>query len=232
MTIYNKNTCKNKVTDTIPYLYKWTQISTGMWYIGSKTKKNWNPDRHLEYICSSKKVKPMIINNPDDWICDILFQGGADECKIIANMETELLVILDAKNDPLSYNQHNGDGLCNRTGIPHSTDSKQKMILSRTGQKRKQDFKDFMRKNNPMFVSTTAKKISETKKGDKNPMKNPKTALKLSNTRKLLGLAKGDKNPSRLPEYQMTCSFCNKTMGKGPYTRWHGDNCKNKNTLR
>ena len=86
------------------YVYKWTELSTGKWYIGSRTKKNCHPNDG--YICSSKIVKPLIIKNPENWIREILFVGDALEA--IA-LESKLLTEQDAKNNVDSYNLHNQD---------------------------------------------------------------------------------------------------------------------------
>jgi len=90
---------------TTAFLYKWTEISTGMWYRGSRTKHGCHPDDG--YICSSKIVKPKILANPSDWVREIECIG---EPKYIRDLETKYLKILDAKNDTMSYNQHNQDG--------------------------------------------------------------------------------------------------------------------------
>lgn len=86
------------------YVYKWTELSTGKWYIGSRTKKNCHP--FDGYICSSKIVKPLVQKNPENWVREILFVGGAFEA---FNLECKLLQELDAKHDPNSYNLHNQD---------------------------------------------------------------------------------------------------------------------------
>jgi hypothetical protein len=51
---------------TIAYVYKWTQLSTGKWYIGSRSAIGCNPNQHEKYICSSKTVKPMILEDRND----------------------------------------------------------------------------------------------------------------------------------------------------------------------
>lgn len=37
-----------------------------------------------------------------------------------------------------------------------------------------------------------------------------------------------ENNPNRRPDLQKTCEHCGKTIGPSNYTRWHGDNCKDK----
>jgi hypothetical protein len=96
---------------TIAYLYCWTQKSTGMWYEGSRTAKGCHPDDG--YICSSKKVKPMIAENCEDWSRQILVIG---EPLYIRELEEIRLNAIGAKDDPMSYNQDNADGKFSTTG--------------------------------------------------------------------------------------------------------------------
>ena len=91
--------------ETKAFVYKWTELSTGKWYIGSRTKKGCNQDDG--YICSSKIVKPLILENKFNWFREILFEG---EPKEVREYETKLLVSLNAAYDINSYNQHNSDG--------------------------------------------------------------------------------------------------------------------------
>lgn len=95
----------NIYTPTIAYLYKWTELNTNRWYIGSRTKQGCHPNDG--YICSSRTVKPMILEQREQWTRTILCLGTPE---YIVDLETRLLTAVDAKNDPLSYNQHNGDG--------------------------------------------------------------------------------------------------------------------------
>jgi hypothetical protein len=39
-----------------------------------------------------------------------------------------------------------------------------------------------------------------------------------------------ENNPNRRPDLQKTCEHCGKIVGPSNYTRWHGDNCKSKET--
>ena len=95
------------------YLYKWTEMSTNKWYIGSRTAKNC----HLNdgYICTSKIVKPKIIAEPNNWKKEILCIGNPE---YILNLEYEYLTLLDAANDINSYNQCNGNNGWYRTNKP------------------------------------------------------------------------------------------------------------------
>lgn len=96
---------------TTAFVYKWTHVPTGRWYIGSRTKQGCNPDDG--YICSSKTIKPLIAENLAEWHREILAVG---EPAAMLELETRYLVSLDAKNDPMSYNQHNSDGKFSTSG--------------------------------------------------------------------------------------------------------------------
>lgn len=114
---------------TQAYVYKWTHIPTMKWYIGSRTAKN----SHVNdgYICSSRVVKPLIEEHPNEWIRTIVGVGTVDE---MYQLETEILQLFDAKNDPRSFNRSNNEhprgatyGMKNKT---HSSETRKKMSLS------------------------------------------------------------------------------------------------------
>lgn len=237
---------------TIPYIYKWTHIPTGKWYIGSKIRKGWSPSRHEEYICSSKEVKPLILENRNEWKYEILYTGDA---KFIANLEREILKNLDAKNDSMSFNQHNGDGLYNRYGIKENISTRQKKREARLGDKnpmfgkkgdlsphfgkkhsiqtntkRSASLKEYS-KNRPdshnQNISKALKgnpKLSERMKGSNNPM----FGVLASDFNKEMTKLKnsGNNNPMKRPEHQKLCIHCEKIVAKNHYTMFHGDKCK------
>lgn len=98
---------------TKAYLYKWTELSTGRWYIGARYAKGCHPEDG--YICTSKIVKPMILENKENWKRDVLCVGKPED---IVKLESDYLKLLDAKNDPMSFNKHNGDGKFSSLGKP------------------------------------------------------------------------------------------------------------------
>jgi len=243
MTIYN---------ETTPYIYKWTHIPTGKWYIGSKIRKGWNPTRHEEYICSSKEVKPLVLENRNEWVYEILYIG---EANYIADLENSILTSLNAKDDPLSFNQHNGDGLYNRYGVKENATTRRKKSEARIGnknpmygktgeksphygkkyddsrkQKQSSSLKEYA-KNRPTShnknISKSLKgnpKLSERLRGANNPM----YGIPASDYNKEMTKLKnsGDNNPMKKPEHQRTCEHCSKTVAKNHYTMFHGDKCK------
>jgi len=119
-----------KNTETRAYVYKWTQTSTGKWYIGSRTAKGCSPDDG--YICSSKIVKPMIKENPDDWSRQVLCIGHPQD---MYDLECKLLMSYDAAHNDMSFNRHNGGkNFCN-TGKQFSDEHREKIGAARTGEK-------------------------------------------------------------------------------------------------
>jgi hypothetical protein len=76
-----------------------------MWYIGSRTAKGCHPADG--YICTSKYVKPLILESNTDWKREIIATGTVNE---MINLETIMLQLFDAKHDIRSFNKHNGDG--------------------------------------------------------------------------------------------------------------------------
>lgn len=145
---------------TQAYLYKWTQLSTEKWYIGSRSRKNC----HINdgYICSSRVVKKAILENRTDWKRQILCIGDP---LYIRQLEGKLLTALDAKNDVTSFNCHNGDG--NFTTIGREPWNKGKKTPIEVKQKLSKS-----RKGMPGTPHTEENKklFSEQKKGENNPM--------------------------------------------------------------
>jgi len=98
-------------TQTQAFVYKWTHQPTLRWYIGSRTAQGCHPKDG--YICSSRQVRPLIESAGSEWTRTIIATGTP---KDMLELETAILELFDAKNDPRSYNQHNGDGRFTTTG--------------------------------------------------------------------------------------------------------------------
>ena len=86
----------------------------------------------------------MILENRNDWKREVLIIG---EPKYIVELEANYLKLLDAKNDTMSYNDHNGDGKF--SGIinkgrklgPLSEERKENIRQQRLGTTRSQETK-------------------------------------------------------------------------------------------
>lgn len=114
-----------KNQQTIPFLYRWDELSSGKWYIGAHYSKGCHPEDG--YLCSSKEVKKLISENPLNWQRTILeICESSEQARF---REAELLQSLDARMDPMSYNKTNADGRFSRSG-PHTLQTKIKMKVN------------------------------------------------------------------------------------------------------
>jgi hypothetical protein len=167
-----------------------------------------------------------------------------------------MLIELDAKNNPMSYNNSNAvfdPG--NRLGRKETEETKLKKSLARKG------------KNNPMYgkrgklsphygkkysdehclkQSKALKKYNKNRPSEHNQNisralkgnsklvekmigeRNPMYGKPATEYSKLMSKIKnsGENNPMRMPKYQILCEWCNKTVAKNHYTMYHGDRCK------
>lgn len=138
---------------TVPFVYKWTELSSGKWYIGAHFSNGCHPDDG--YLCSSKIVRPLIASNPENWRREILeVCESPQQAKI---RESEILTSLDAASDPMSYNQSNSDGKFSWSG-PHSVETRAKMS---------KNHKDVKGSNNPMFGKPGGMKGKKHKESSK-----------------------------------------------------------------
>jgi group I intron endonuclease len=212
------------------FVYKWTHLPTGKWYIGCRTAKGCHPKDG--YITSSKLVKNLIKTTPEEWQREILHTGTPEE---ILNLEVALLEEFDAKNNLLSYNQHNGDGKFTRTGVkvPLETRLKQSESIKKvhpnrgkpspnkgkiaSEETRKKQSEAKLGKKRKPFTEQTREKIRQAKLGSNNPSygRTPSEETK----EKLRQANQGKKEI-------FTCPHCEKTGGGGSMTRWHFDSCK------
>lgn len=133
------------------FLYRWTHAPSGMWYIGCRTAKNCSPNDG--YICSSKHVKPLIEESPNSWDREILMFG---ESKYVREMEAKYLQSLNAKNDNMSYNRHNGDMKFHTIGAKLTEEDIRKKSEKAKGRVVSEETKEKIRKkrigsNNPFY---------------------------------------------------------------------------------
>jgi len=226
---------------TLAYVYKWTHIPTGKWYIGSRTKSGCHPNDG--YCCSSREVKPMIVSSPEEWRRDIISTGNPLE--MIA-LETKYLVDLDAKNDPMSFNRHNGDGKFTTSGRIEPNDLKQKRIAKLKGIKRSEEGLKNLRLSNQKKTKDPEilKKLRRPKPegfGEKISIaltgvpKSTKHRTSMSAVR--LGVSTGPCSEQKREKIRMSqkgrpcnnpsvqCPHCNKIGPSGAMNRWHFSNC-------
>lgn len=235
---------------TTAYVYKWVHIPSLKWYIGSRTANQCHPDDG--YICSSKTVKPMILENSKNWRREIIATGTIKE---MLELESEILNTLDAKNDPRSFNQHNGDGKFSRIGISQSGNknpmfgkgsfAKGKTYEELYGLDKAQELKELRKKNatgrklNKCSIDKMSKSISASTKGRpksesfKQKLKQPKSEQhKQAISKSLVGKTRSTEHSQNLSNSiknsRATCMHCGFSSTKSAITRYHNENCRNK----
>lgn len=241
--------------ETLAYVYKWTHISSGKWYIGSKSAKGCHPSNHEKYICSKEIVKNLILENRHEWKYEIWDTGNPAD---IRKLESKYLRLLNAKNNPMSFNESNsGWDPGNRLGRKESTDTKKRKSIARQGEKNPMFNKrgtlsphygkphsDETKRKQSIGVKNYAKerpkehnlKISQSLKG--NPKvgvfgeKNGMYSKTASDYNKMMSTLKnsGENNPMKKPENQKECEHCGKIIAKNHYTMFHGNKCKSLKT--
>jgi hypothetical protein len=179
---------------TVAYVYKWTHIPTMRWYIGSRTAKGCHPKDG--YVCSSKTIKPMILENANDWKREIIATGIKED---MLSLETEILQLFDAKNDSRSFNQQNGDGKFINKGLrPLSDQHKLNLSLSKKGRTawnkgRKETRPDVLHKMSSSHIGKPrVPHTDETKQKIAESEKRTKQAKKLVATEVNVQVIKGD----------------------------------------
>lgn len=196
---------------TRAFVYKWTELSTGKWYIGSRTAKNCHPDDG--YICSSKIVKPLIKADPDNWVRQVLCIGHP---KDMYELECKLLSSLDAAADEMSYNKSNGGVNFGAAGKNMSEETRQKIREARLGTKRSDE---------------TCKRIGAASRNRLHPPRTTEARKKISD--KLIGVPKTEEHRKKISEIQSTlpkktCEHCGFVASPSKIARWHNDNCRHK----
>ena len=224
-----RNLIMEVIGNNTAFVYKWIELSTGKWYIGSRIAKGAGLDDG--YICSSRIVKPLIETNPLNWRREILQIGQAKEMILL---ETKILHELDAKNNSQSYNMHNGDGkFTTHKNYPKNRKSvSEEVLLKRSNA--------LMGRTSPMKGKSNAgaslalrgkpgnnkgKKmpnISEMKKGiPRSQEVKDKISSSLKGRPNIGGIKlKG------IPKPKLTCIHCHKLVSIQNLSKYHNANCK------
>ena len=229
LKIWRISMAEVKTHNSVAFVYKWTEISTGKWYIGSRIAKGCHPGDG--YLCSSRIVKPLIKTNPLNWTREILHTGSPSA---IILLESEILHYLDAKNDPTSYNMHNGDGnFTTHKNYPANRKSVSREVLNNRSNALKGRISPMKGKAN--LGASIANKgkpsvnkgkkmslISEMKRGIARP---DEVKEKISKTLKGRPNTGGVKLKG-IPKPKMTCIHCGKVVSIQNLSKYHNMNCK------
>lgn len=235
------------------YVYKWTHIPTYKWYIGSRTNKNAHPEDG--YICSSKIVKPMIMNCPSEWKREILFVGSPNDAY---DFETEILDLFDARNDDRSFNQHNNEGkkspygtISPNKGKSLSLETREKLSIAGKNRTLSEKHKENISKalSGKIRSDEHSENISKSKIGSKIHPNTREAILKANTGRKLnqnqkdallkankgntrnIGKTHSDETKKKMSEsasnqIKIKCIHCGYEHYKRIIFHYHNDNCK------
>lgn len=206
-----------KLSMNTAYVYKWVHLPTLRWYVGSRTAKKCHPNDG--YICSSKTVKPLIDKNPQEWQRFVLAVGAPEEMR---ELETEILVSINAKDDARSFNKHNQDlkFVCKK----HSLETIQKIKKNHAflGKKRPEHAAKMLgRKKNPEDIKKQADLLRGVPKSE-----NHKKNLKKSKSKGIYVTPCGEFESSRDAAKANNCaksSVLNRCFGyKSSRGVWYG----------
>ncbi len=205
------------------FVYSWTDMMTDMVYLGAH--KGSQDDG---YICSSKPMMEEYNKRPNDFIRQIVATGSMHD---MFGFEAILLNKLDAKNNKMFYNRHNGDGNFVFTG-PHTESTKSKLRGPKSLlqiQHMKDNHADVNGVNNPMYGGAggfAGKKHSSTTKNKMSISASGKIRTK-SHSDNISKAKKGKPSSRKGCSYtKITCPHCGVVGGGGNMTRHHFDNCR------
>lgn len=231
-----------------PYFYIIQEISTGIYYAGSKFGIGANPENFLKengYITSSETIRLLIKKNGIKSFIVRKIRKFSNRIDAY-NYETRFLNKIDARNNPNFYNKHNNNGIAFGTNdftkimfekygvINYTQQDHIKEKLKNTIMVRDISGKSFRVSNNdPRWLSGELVGVQKGRGGHKLSLE---TRIKISKNnvgfsgRKHTNLS----NQKRSITLKNTCSkrepkicpHCNLIGNGGNMTRYHFDNCK------
>lgn len=146
--------------DRTSYMYRVTDNLNGKWYVGINTSKGCKPERlGVSYFTSSTIVKPLFKSNHSRFTKEILVIGDVE---YIVELESKFLSKIDAKNDMMSYNMHNGNGKMNTVKSGELTSARMK-------QEEKGFFSKECKAKLKLITSNNGKRLAEEKRGAHSP---------------------------------------------------------------
>lgn len=202
------------------FVYRWTNIINGKWYIGSHKGTIDDKYRHSSKIVKVAEKKYGLEN----FTREILFEGDYEKDQIRSVKEAEYLRKENAANNPMSYNLTNITGPdCfdktvlekirkTSTGRKHTEKAKRKMSKAKRGKLHSEEQKRINAKSHIGQIPW-----NKGKKG----CYSDETKHKMSESHKyLIPWNKG------ITEAKVSCPHCHKEGGKSIMKRWHFNNCK------
>ena len=216
-------------TNFKPYTYLVGWSSLNKFYYGVQYNKKANPSNlWTTYFTSSKYVKKFreLYGEPDIIQVRKIFQSKEKACSWEFKVIQRLNCVRSEQwlNRSLAGQKFYNDGI-SCIGHKHTTETKKKISLARTGQ---------------LISTETKKKISMSLSGENNPMfgkhHSEETKLKMSiaqtkENHPLFGKCHSEETKlkmsiSKKDQQKFECIYCNNFFTKGMLNRWHNEKCK------
>jgi hypothetical protein len=191
---------------TKPYIYR---ISNGAkWYIGSRTAKGCNPaDLGVKYFTSSKEIQKDFKLNPHNWLKEIIYSTDESVDDNVEELEGLLLEMVDAQDDPLSYNKHNNQKFMNNNW--NSSKAGQLGIQKMTTEARRRGgLKNGTTGHNKQIASSGGKAFAKRLSAD------------ASLRQEFIDRGK------EIAKVKKQCKYCSMITNRANISRWHNENCK------
>lgn len=227
-----------------PYFYIIKEISTGKRYAGVKFAKGCSPEGLLvTYLTSSKIVKNLLIKDPNSFIIERIKTFETKEEAII--YEERFLKKVKANKSDRWYNQsisgsinpeylkkiyNDKYNVDNPSQLREIKDKVAQTCISKFGSRSKFESVNFEQQRKTTMLSRYGVEYSAQSPEilekiklsylEKYGVDNPS---KIEKNRKLQSKLMKDKN-----KIIKVCQHCGKESNIGNYSRWHGDNCRNK----
>lgn len=220
-------------TKTQAFLYKWTHIPTGKWYVGSRTAIGCHPDDG--YICSSNDVEPMIKQSRQEWSREILVIGDP---LYIRELEFKYLMSINAAKDEMSFNKTNADGKFHRVNTHHTDKTKCLLRVLCSGwhhtDETKKHFSNIRKgSDNPFYQKHHSEETKEHFRKLYTGKKQTSEQIEAKRKRQT-GVPRTDNAKSSISKgilalQKIKCIHCAGEYSPALHGRWHGDKCKSRN---
>ena len=190
-----------------------------------KMQNRYNKYKHFSYVVLSEFESRESAYEKEQELLDMYYK---DENYLMCNSKATQPPIKNGEDNSMFGKGYKLKGEKNGMyGKNHTEESIQKMKNAFDEERLDAASERILGNKNPSKRSEVAKKISESKLGDKNVMKKQEVKEKMIESCKK---TRALKKLNGIPNYKTVyCSYCGKQGAANNMTRYHFENCKNKN---